>query len=324
MHDVQDKDRPERPASKPVAEPHSGFDPRYLAAKKTIDDRALNSHVWQTLAAELSRLAARRPLHILEIGAGIGTMFERIIERGLLRGPVIYVASDNDPAQVEAAQGYISRWAQRQNHSLSWSTKYQGYLQTTAAQVSLFIQHASIEELAAQSLCQRNLSLLIAHAVLDLIDFRLLLPGLFRQLLDNGLAYLSCNFDGETTFLPQSDDDEVIIDHYHASMEKRLAGASRTGARLLAFLHSAGLDILAAGNSDWIIKPRGRGYSADEVFFLQAMLDMVERELSTAQPRIPGLSAWIARRRLQAESGELSLRARHIDVLVRYGAMENG
>jgi hypothetical protein len=25
------------------------FDPRYLAAKKTIDDRALNQHVWETL-----------------------------------------------------------------------------------------------------------------------------------------------------------------------------------------------------------------------------------------------------------------------------------
>jgi hypothetical protein len=308
----------------PVAEFNPGFDPRYLAAKKIIDDRALNSHVWQTLVTELTKIAARRPLHILEIGAGIGTMFERVIDQGLLSGRVTYVASDNDPIQVEAAKGYISRWAQRQNHSLSWSAKYQGYLQTGTADVSLIIQHASIEELATQPLPQKNFSLLIAHAVLDLIDFELLLPGLFNHLLDNGLAYLTCNFDGETRFLPESDGDEVIINHYHASMEKRVAGASQTGTRLLAFLQRAGLDILASGSSDWIIQPQNSGYSTDEIFFLNAILGMVEKELSTAHPRWPGSSAWIDRRRLQAESGELSLRARHIDVLARYGSLGNG
>jgi hypothetical protein len=321
---MQDNDRLNRPMREPVAEFNPGFDPRYLAAKKIIDDRALNSHVWQTLVTELTKIAARHPLHILEIGAGIGTMFERVIDQGLLSGRVTYVASDNDPIQVEAAKGYISRWAQRQNHSLSWSAKYQGYLQTGTADVSLIIQHASIEELATQPLPQKNFSLLIAHAVLDLIDFELLLPGLFNHLIDKGLAYLTCNFDGETRFLPESDGDEVIINHYHASMEKRVAGASQTGTRLLAFLQRAGLDILAAGSSDWIIKPQDRGYSADEFFFLHAILAMVERELSTVHPRLPGLSAWIERRRLQVALGELSLRARHTDVLVRYGTLGNG
>jgi hypothetical protein len=107
-------------------------------------------------------------------------------------------------------------------------------------------------------------------------------------------------------------------------MEKRVAGASQTGTRLLAFLQRAGLDILAAGSSDWIIKPQDRGYSANEFFFLHAILAMVERELSTVHPRLPGLSAWIERRRLQVALGELSLRARHTDVLVRYGPPGNG
>ncbi|MGA7278705.1 MAG: hypothetical protein WBW79_12260 [Desulfocapsaceae bacterium] len=307
-----------------MAEFNPGFDPRYLAAKKAIDDRALNSHVWQTLVKELTKIAVRRPIHILEIGAGIGTMFERVIDQGLLSGRVTYVASDNDPIQVEAAKGYISRWAQRQNHSLSWSAKYKGYLQTGTAEVSLIIQYASIEELAAQTFPQKNFSLLIAHAVLDLIDFELLLPGLFSNLIDDGMAYLTCNFDGETTFLPEFNGDDVIINHYHASMEKRVAGASRTGSRLLTFLQSAGLDILAAGSSDWIIKPQDRGYSADEFLFLNAILGMVERELSTVHARLPGLSAWIDRRRLQVALGELSLRARHTDVLVRYGRQGKG
>ena len=57
---------------------------RYLAAKRSVDDRALNRHVWQTLAEALGAAApADRPLRVLEVGAGIGTMVERCIEWGL-------------------------------------------------------------------------------------------------------------------------------------------------------------------------------------------------------------------------------------------------
>jgi SAM-dependent MidA family methyltransferase len=47
---------------------------RYLAAKKTVDDRALNKDVWQRL-----RQAMPDQPDILEIGAGIGTMVERLV-----------------------------------------------------------------------------------------------------------------------------------------------------------------------------------------------------------------------------------------------------
>ncbi len=56
---------------------------RYLRAKKTVDDRALNAGVWAQLAAHLG---ARDDVRILEAGAGIGTMIERLIERRLLAG----------------------------------------------------------------------------------------------------------------------------------------------------------------------------------------------------------------------------------------------
>ena len=57
---------------------------RYLASKRTVDDRALNRQVWQTLADAVD--GARppdRPLRVLEVGAGIGTMVERCVEWGL-------------------------------------------------------------------------------------------------------------------------------------------------------------------------------------------------------------------------------------------------
>ena len=47
---------------------------RYLAAKWSVDDRALNWQVWQRLVAALPRATTEQPLHILEVGAGIGSM----------------------------------------------------------------------------------------------------------------------------------------------------------------------------------------------------------------------------------------------------------
>ena len=54
---------------------------RYLAAKKPIDDRSLNPRVWDSLARALP---GTRPMDVLELGAGIGSMVQRVIERGLL------------------------------------------------------------------------------------------------------------------------------------------------------------------------------------------------------------------------------------------------
>ena len=54
---------------------------RYLTAKKSIDDRSLNPRVWDSLARALPRT---RPTDVLELGAGIGSMVQRVIERGLL------------------------------------------------------------------------------------------------------------------------------------------------------------------------------------------------------------------------------------------------
>jgi hypothetical protein len=57
---------------------------RYLEAKKSVDDRAINRHVWQVLSGSLPQTSPEKPLRIVEMGAGIGTMIERMIEWELL------------------------------------------------------------------------------------------------------------------------------------------------------------------------------------------------------------------------------------------------
>ena len=54
---------------------------RYLAAKRSVDDRALNR---QVLAELCRRMPAGAP-RILEIGAGLGTMVARLLDWQVIR-----------------------------------------------------------------------------------------------------------------------------------------------------------------------------------------------------------------------------------------------
>jgi len=81
---------------------------RYLAAKKTVDDRALNAHVWNTLVNALPVTTPERPLRVLEVGAGIGTMVERVVERKLLK--YAHYKADKALQRAHAAAPWIVTW----------------------------------------------------------------------------------------------------------------------------------------------------------------------------------------------------------------------
>jgi SAM-dependent methyltransferase len=90
---------------------------RFLAAKKPVDDRALNRGVWAALAEDLAvQAAGRGPLRVLEAGAGIGTMLERVFEWGLLDPArflqVHYRLVDADHQHILNARQRIIGWAQ--------------------------------------------------------------------------------------------------------------------------------------------------------------------------------------------------------------------
>ncbi len=58
---------------------------RYLAAKQSVDDRALNRQVFEVMAKALRSRQESSPVAILEVGCGIGTMLERLWDWGVLQ-----------------------------------------------------------------------------------------------------------------------------------------------------------------------------------------------------------------------------------------------
>lgn len=276
--------------------------PRYLAAKKSIDDRALNRQVWQTLCEGLPD----GPLRILELGSGIGTMVERLVEWGALAGGSVYTAVDTDAANMETARER---------------------LQPLTSRLRLELETCDVFEFAAREAGRRTWDLLIAHAFLDLVDVPSVLPQLFA-LAPGGLFYFTLNFDGATILQPAIDPalDVHIETLYHRTMNERrvngsAAGHSQTGRRLFGHLQAVGADILAAGSSDWVVFAGRDGYPADEAYFLHFIIETMRGALA-GHPELDAhyFAAWIAQRHAQIEAGTLVYIAHQLDFVGRIAA----
>src|ERR1700745_4159358 len=79
---------------------------RYLAAKTTVDDRALNRQV----LAELCRLMPVGALRVLEVGAGLGTMVARLLDWGVLSAGE-YVLLDADRQLLDCSRRWLRDWS---------------------------------------------------------------------------------------------------------------------------------------------------------------------------------------------------------------------
>lgn len=274
--------------------------PRYLSAKKTVDDRALNLRVWQSLVENLPR---QNPLRILEVGGGIGTMVERIAEWGFSTGTVHYTLLDANPANIAAAKTRLSA-------------------AKLPSQIQVEFVEGDMLTFAQNQKSNARWDVLIAHAVLDLVDVRRTVPQLLALLQPDGCFYFTLNFDGVTTFEPEIDAvfETHLMERYHRTMDERKidghsAGESRMGRRLLSMLPQLGGEILAAGASDWVVFPQQNGYFADEAYFLHFIIDTVRGALAD-DSAVDGekLSAWAEKRHAQIGTGDLIYIAHQIDI----------
>ncbi|HLF88121.1 MAG TPA: methyltransferase domain-containing protein [Anaerolineales bacterium] len=277
--------------------------PRYLAAKKPIDDRALNQHVWDTMAGNLRPAVPDAPVRVLEMGCGIGAMLERLMERGLFDvNRFLYTGIDSNPDNIHYAR---ERFSQPSPFSLMPSS-------FTFLVADLFA--------LPDTLPTNAFDLLIAHAFLDLVNVPRALPFLFSYLRPGGIFYFTLNFDGQTIFQPDSPLDSQIISCYHRTMDERItdgysAGDSHTGRHIFGHLKQAGAEILAAGSSDWVVIPGRNGYPGDESYFLKHILHFFAQSLTErSEINAEQLSTWLAARHAQIEQGELIYIAHQVDV----------
>jgi len=279
----------------------------YLAAKKTVDDRALNRRVLD----DLRRLLPPQPLTVLEVGAGLGTMVARLLDWQVMTAGE-YTLLDVDRRLLRDSRTWLCDWAAARG--LPAEPTPDGlrigdlHVRLVEAEIAGYLEQDD----------EQRADLLIANAVLDLVDVPTVLPGLLALLRPGGAYWFPITFDGESVFQPDHPADAVVLELYHRSMEGRMrhsrpAGERYTGRHLFGHLRAAGAPALSSGSSDWVVHAGpDRTYPDDEAAFLGFILQTIEAEL-TGRPDVPGLADWLAARRHQLDRGELVYLAHQLD-----------
>lgn len=255
----------------------------YLLAKRGVDDRAIDR---PTLERFVDALPPEP--HLLDVGGGVGTMLDRLLDWGLLPEGTRYTLLDADADLVATARARL-------------------------ADAPVETSFVTTDLLAFARETDRRYDACIAVAVLDLLDGDGALDAL-ATLAPGGLLYAPVTFDGVTLFSPPHPADDRLLGWYHDHMTAR-EGSPAGGRDLLAALGRGDAETLSVAPSDWHVSPP---YRNDEAQFLAVILDTIETALAGFDPvDSTVLDAWLTARRASLRVGDLTYVAHNLDVLAR-------
>lgn len=317
-----------------VPEPDSYSFERYLEAKRRLDSRSLNQRVLSALDTQLDDLAADP--RVLEIGAGTGATIERALEWPL-RGQVRYTAVEKDPDLVETAIENVAGAAnadglgcERSDRSLRLEAAEPGGGSGNATTDgdptwdSFAVVFRSADGFEVLERSDGELDLVVGQAFVDLTDVETVVEVSFEALRPGGLVYFPITFDGTTAFHPtvDSDLDARIERRYHRHMDTTVkaggqTGDSHAGRHLLEAIPAAGGRVLAAGGSDWIVRPSEDEYGGDEAYLLHHLVETVRSALVEDVIGRKRVNEWARERHRQIAADELIYLTHQLDVLAR-------
>lgn len=289
---------------------------RYLRAKRTVDDRALDRRLVDELREALAARDATGdgPLRVLEAGAGIGTMISRLVEWEILpAGTTQYTAVDLQSENIAALPQYLRTWADGRQISVVDADP----LTLVGPNRRIEIEPTDADVVAYAESTGETHDLVVGVALLDILGVSNL-EALVGTLGTGGVYYFPITFDGGTRFYPAHPADRPVESHYHSHMDEKEGGSSRAGGEALARLQGlSGVSVDAAG-SDWVVTPTNGSYPADEAYLLRHILDSIEDAVTevTAGGFEP-LEEWLTRRRAQVDAGELVYLTHQLDLFGR-------
>ena len=295
----------------------------YLAAKRTVDDRALNRRVWDRFVSELNATtqAVDRPLRIVEVGTGIGSMIGRLADWEALSGTVSYRAVDLNESCIAAARERVPDWLT----AAGYDVESAGACEITATHAATDTRlKVSFEQADARAITDEA-DAVIAAAFLDIVEVARLLDAFRDVIRDGGFLYAPCTYDGATHFSPAHPRDDRIETLYHRHMDeiRDLPGGSRAGRTVLERAPEHGYEVVAVGGGDWVVRPKGDalgGYPNEEGAFLDHLLTTIDGALAEYPNEVldPAIrEEWTDVRRDQRAAGTLTLIAHHLDLLAR-------
>ncbi len=294
--------------------------PRYLESKRSVDERALAPRVRDRFVAELPAEPT-----ILEAGCGTGVTVPRLLSWGVDAGR--YSGVDADDRIVAFARRVRPAALQRAGHAVSEAPPSKGVPTggdpdgaharppdfTVDGLAVDFETGDALDALAAAT----DVDAVVAQAFADLLPLPKLVSAIESALRPGGVAYLPITFDGGTILQPDHPADDAVEAAYHAAIDDRPGHDVRAGRHLIDLFRRRDGDLLAAGSSDWIVRPRGDGYPADERYFLGRLLGFIEDTVPAGDRHVEGFDDWRSTRRDQLAAAELTYVAHQYDLLYR-------
>ena len=175
--------------------------------------------------AELGRLMPpghSGPVRVLEVGAGLGTMVARLMDWGVLSAGE-YTLLDADRELLDDAGRWLRAWAAARG--VPSAAEPDGL---RVGELRVRLRHAELGDFL-DGAAEAQADVLIAHAVLDLVEVPAVLPGLLRLLAPGGAYWFTINYDGESVFTPDHPADGQVMDAYHRDMDERIRYGRRPG-----------------------------------------------------------------------------------------------
>ncbi len=134
----------------------------YLLSKQSVDDRALNKDVLESLKAHLPH----QPIRIIEVGAGIGTMLRRLLRWDVIQRAE-YVLVDEMAENIEYASTWIPQFAAEAGLGVERIELNQLRVFDQTHYVRIRLERADVFDFIQKN--KEPADLLIAHAFLDLL-----------------------------------------------------------------------------------------------------------------------------------------------------------
>lgn len=290
----------------------------YLEAKQSVDDRSINQNVWTTFVQKVNKGYRSKSFHLLEIGAGTGHTFFKILDALELhqyKYSIVEIESDH----VSTLVGKLSAWGEIHGGKVEPRGEGQYMVQLPGKEIEVQIIEQDIESFLGAHIQEKSYDAIVGQAIIDLLDIDKIFPLMARVVKRGGLYYFPISFDGMTSFVPvyNIDVDRKVEKIYHDSMLRGGRDRSQTGRQILVYLLNNGFQVDAVGSSDWIIYPDRHGnYEGREGYFLRHILDLVAKELAlSSQIEERTAHQWYSHRLLQLERGELIYIAHQLDIL---------
>nr|WP_264475380.1 class I SAM-dependent methyltransferase [Halorubellus salinus] len=276
---------------------------RYLAAKRSVDERARNRRVRDRLLAALP--AEPR---VAEAGCGAGLTVPALYEWGVR--PSSYHGVDVDAGIVAFARHVAPRVLRRRGFDAVETGR------------GCRVGDADLEFAAGDALqalpavdSAGEVDLLLAQSFLDLVPLGSALDVAEAVVSPDGLVYAPLTFDGDTVFQPAHPADDRVLAAFHDAIDATPGRDSRAARHVREHLRERDAHVEAVGSSDWIVRPVDGAYREDERFFLGCILSFVADAVSD----VDGAEEWSSTRHAQLARGELTYVARNHDLLFRPG-----